>query len=172
MMIRALTPADAAIVREIRLRALQEHPSAFGSSYEEEKDFALEKWAERLNGQPNNISFGAFLEEELVGINSFLRNTHLKMRHRGNIVAMYTLPHLRGQGIGRALLQAAIGYARQLDGLEDITLAVTVGNERAKRLYEKMGFSTYSYEPRFLRIDDHYFDLEWMILSLATTAEG
>lgn len=171
MNIRILTPTDAPVLREIRLQALQEVPSAYGSSYEEEVTFSMERWEQRLQGSLAT-SFGAFIDEALVGTNALVREPHLKTRHRASIVAMYTLPHLRGQGIGKALLQAAIDHARTLEGIEDINLAVTVGNDSAKGLYQKMGFQTYSYDPRFLRIDDQYFDLEWMILSLANDPKG
>jgi [ribosomal protein S18]-alanine N-acetyltransferase len=55
-----------------------------------------------------------------------------------NNVAM--LPHLRGQGIGTALLQHIVEEGRRL-GAKRATLEVRASNEGARRLYERLGFS-------------------------------
>ncbi|WP_250632779.1 GNAT family N-acetyltransferase [Rhodoflexus caldus] len=48
-------------------------------------------------------------------------------------------PDLSGRGYGTAMLQEIIGYARS-KGFRRIELSVTVGNDAAKNLYEKVGF--------------------------------
>jgi ribosomal protein S18 acetylase RimI-like enzyme len=47
---------------------------------------------------------------------------------------------VEGQGVGRALLEAAEGWARA-QGLELITLNVFVGNQRARAVYERIGYA-------------------------------
>ena len=79
---------------------------------------------------------------------------------------MYVPPVYRGQGIGKRLLLEALARARTVRGLEDLILAVTVGNERARALYLAMGFKTVTREPRYLKIGEEYFDIEWMHLSV------
>jgi RimJ/RimL family protein N-acetyltransferase len=54
-------------------------------------------------------------------------------------LGMSILPEARGQGGGRALLQAAVDHARGA-GLHKIELEVWPDNERAIALYEKFGF--------------------------------
>lgn len=54
-----------------------------------------------------------------------------------NNVAMR--PRFRAQGIGTALLQHVLAEARQL-GARRATLEVRASNERARRLYERLGF--------------------------------
>ena len=44
----------------------------------------------------------------------------------------------RGQGVGKALYEFAIGYARE-NGCYDVTLNVWEGNKSARAFYEKMG---------------------------------
>ncbi len=51
-------------------------------------------------------------------------------------------------------------------GVEEVVLAVTVGNELAHRLYVAAGFKPYCIEPRYIKLDDQYFDIEWMVLLL------
>jgi ribosomal protein S18 acetylase RimI-like enzyme len=48
-------------------------------------------------------------------------------------------PEAQGRGLGAALVTAALrAFSEQ--GLEAATLSVTVGNDRAHRLYELLGF--------------------------------
>ncbi|MEO8612612.1 MAG: GNAT family N-acetyltransferase, partial [Chloroflexota bacterium] len=143
--VRILGTEDAAAYQAVRLRGLREHPEAFGSSLEEEADTPLEKTAQSLaKSLPNNPLFGAFVDEELVGLIGLFRASHLKMRHRATIGAMYVAPEARQQKLGRALLDTALEYARSLEGLEDVVLAVTVGNDAARALYASAGFQSYS----------------------------
>jgi ribosomal protein S18 acetylase RimI-like enzyme len=80
---------------------------------------------------------------------------------------MYVPPEYRDQGVGKALLLDAITRAHTLSGLEDLILAVTVGNERARALYVVVGFTSVAIEPRYLKIGVQYFDIEWMHLSVS-----
>lgn len=165
--VRILGTEDAAAYQAVRLRGLREHPEAFGSSLEEEADTPLEKTAQSLaKSLPNNPLFGAFVDEELVGLIGLFRASHLKMRHRATIGAMYVAPEARQQKLGRALLDTALEYARSLEGLEDVVLAVTVGNDAARALYASAGFQSYSIDPRLVFTNNRYYDVEWMILQL------
>ncbi len=169
--VRFLQTQDAAAFLAVRLRALHEHPEAFGSSLEEEADTPVEQTAEFLGKSlPNNPVFGAFIDEQLVGIINLNRSSRVKTRHRANIGAMYVTPEARKQKLGRALLDTAIEYARSLEGVKDVVLAVTVGNEAARALYVSAGFQSYSIDPRYIYTDGRYYDIEWMILPLFPTS--
>ena len=54
MQIRELTKTDAIEYRTFRLRALKEHPMAFSSSYDDQRDWPLEIFAERLSETPGS----------------------------------------------------------------------------------------------------------------------
>jgi ribosomal protein S18 acetylase RimI-like enzyme len=167
MLIRPLTATDAARYQPLRLRALREHPEAFASAFEDEQPLTLETVAHRLQqSSAERYSLGAFDGEELSGLLFFHRWEGRKIRHRASIGGMYVPPEHRGRGIGKALLLDAITHAHTLSGLEDLILAVTVGNERARALYLAVGFTSVAIEPRYLKIGEQYFDIEWMHLSV------
>jgi RimJ/RimL family protein N-acetyltransferase len=46
-------------------------------------------------------------------------------------------------------------------------LAVTVGNEQARALYLKVGFTPVAIDPRYIKVGERYFDIEWMQLRLS-----
>ncbi len=60
---------------------------------------------------------------------------------RGDIWCLCVHPRHRGRGLGRALLLAGIDWLR-LQGIESAHLAVDGANDRAKHLYESVGFVT------------------------------
>jgi ribosomal protein S18 acetylase RimI-like enzyme len=167
MLIRPLTATDATRYQPLRLRALREHPEAFASAFEDEQQLSLETAVRRLQqSSAERYSLGAFDGEELSGLLFFHRWEGLKLRHRASIGGMYVPPEYRGRGIGKALLLDAIARAHALSGLEDLVLAVTVGNERARALYLAVGFTSVAIEPRYLKIGEEYFAIEWMQLSV------
>lgn len=62
-----------------------------------------------------------------------------RLRHTGKLEVMVSA-EARGQGIGRALVEAAVQWACDHTELQKIGLAVFADNERAVKLYESLGF--------------------------------
>jgi len=167
MDIHQLHEHDAEVFRNLRLRALREHPEAFLASFEEERMKPVEQVAEKLRiSTSENFDLGAFVEGQLVGIAHFARQEGVKVKHRAYIEAMYVVPERRGLGIGRALLEQLIAHARTLTGLEELGLWVIIGNERAQTLYEAVGFQTFCIEPRSIKVGERYYDGAGMLLRL------
>jgi L-amino acid N-acyltransferase YncA len=162
----SVTADDAAAYQALRLRALQEHPEAFGSAYEDECTRPLAAVAERLQALPERFTLGAWSTGELVGIVSFYQSAGRKVCHRGGVGGMYVASAARGQGAGRALLAELINRARRLPALEEIILAVTVGNVTARSIYLAVGFQPSHVEKRYIKVADRYYDIEWMTLLL------
>lgn len=165
MNIRLLSTNDSNAYRTLRLMALQKHPSAFASSYEEEKDRTAAFYGERFQSK-ESFTFGAFEGEKLIGSVTLLKETKLKLKHRALIVAMYVSDEARRKGIGRALIAAALEEAKRIEGIEQIYLAVESTNEPAKRLYSSFGFEIFGKDKKAIKIGDHYFDEEHMVLFL------
>jgi GNAT superfamily N-acetyltransferase len=117
----AVGPDDWKSWREIRLRSLRQDPDAFGSTYEREAAFTEQTWRSRLDGT-SGPSVLAYAGDEVVGM----------------VVAMWTAPDRRGQGIGRQVLDHVIGWAGERGLLVDLWVAD--GNPGARRLYERHGF--------------------------------
>ena len=165
--LRTLDETDAVAFRAIWLRALREHPEAFGAAWEEEQQTA-EEIATRLRTEatPESFTLGAFAGQTLVGIVSFRRWTQVKLRHSSSLSGMYVAPEVRGQGVGRMLIAEVVARARRLPGVQRIRLAVTATNVTARALYESLGFESFGIEPQQLLVDGQGYDVDWMVLSL------
>lgn len=166
MEIKQLEPKDAMQYRSLRLEALQNSPDSFASSYEEEKEQTAEKYKIRFAAPTNTFTFGAFDDNQLVGVVTLIREQLMKLNHRASIVAMYTKPAKRGCGVGKALLNKAIKKAYTLEGIEQIYLTVVSTNVPAKKMYASCGFEVYGLEKRALKYNNTYYDEEQMVLFL------
>jgi ribosomal protein S18 acetylase RimI-like enzyme len=168
MHIRRLTPADASAFQALRLVALKEEPSAFGSSYEEEKDFPASKIEDRLAVKPDRGPFGAFENDTLVGVVALGRESMNKLAHKALIWGMYVIPKARGRGIGRSLLLEALSLARSVPEVQQVNLCVNASNTEAIRLYESVGFKVFGREPGAMFINGELHDEVHMYLRLTT----
>ena len=77
-------------------------------------------------------------DDRIVGRLSLARDTHPASVHVADLGMMVAASHRR-RGIGRALLDAAVGWAR-VAGVSKLELHVFPWNEPAIRLYEGFGF--------------------------------
>jgi ribosomal protein S18 acetylase RimI-like enzyme len=159
--VRRLDIADVEDYRTIRLAALQTEPEAFGSTYAVEAVRPIAAFAERLT---TSTIFGAYDGGRLVGVVGFKQEDGQKDRHKASVWGMYVEPDARGQGVGKALIEAVIGSAR--DVVEQLTLTVVQGNDAAISLYRKSGFEVYGVEPRALKSSRGYSDEVLMALML------
>ncbi|OAF11015.1 acetyltransferase [Bradyrhizobium centrolobii] len=151
--IRLLTRADAALYREIRLEALAAHPEAFSSTFAREQEKPLAWFEERLT---TSDVFGAFTEQELLGVAGFRRQEGAKTEHKAVLWGMYVRPQARKSGAGKLLIDAIVAHAAK--HVEQLQLAVISENEAALRLYTAAGFVEYGREVKALKQGGRYFD--------------
>lgn len=138
--IRPITPLNASLFKAVRLRALQDAPYAFGSTYAKESQFADSEWLariERMNGK-RGIGYLAMDGETACGIaGSFLDENDST---RAQLISMWTAPTHRQQGIGRLLISKILTWAR-LRKAHTLLLMVTCNNQPAIHFYERLGFT-------------------------------
>ena len=133
LLVRAAEPVDWATWRDLRLQALQDSPSAFGSTYERERAFDETTWRERVQGR-DGVSVLAWLDGTAVGMGGGFRDLPGFL----HVVAMWTDPAHRGLGVGAAVLRALEAWAAPRD--LRLHLDVNVANPGARALYERCGY--------------------------------
>ena len=152
MNIRRLTPSDGAAFRTLRLAALLDTPEAFVASHEEEVDQPMAFFAKRLIQRPGHAVFGAFAGDRLAGTAGLARATTIQLAHKCNLWGMYVAESARGHGVARALVEAALDYARATPGVAKVTLSVDSANVAAIALYESLGFVVFAREADAVRL--------------------
>jgi ribosomal protein S18 acetylase RimI-like enzyme len=166
MLIRHLTPGDAPSFQVLRLAALREAPTAFGSSYEEEKDHPLSTFEEWLAVKSDRGPLGAFEDGTLVGIACLGRESLKKRSHKAFIWGMYVVPHARRKGVGRTLLLEALTFARSIPEVQQVNLCVNASNTSAIHLYHSCGFREFGRESGAMLINGELHDELHMCLVL------
>jgi len=171
MTIRTLTRDDVVAFRAVRLEALLDSPTAFGSSHHEEAHQPLDWFARRLDSD-DGMMLGAFEANALIGIVGVVRETAAKERHRAVIRSMFVTPAARGRGVAAALLRDALAAADALPGVWQVILTVTAGNAAAMRLYRAHGFTPYGLLPSSLYVGERYYDDVLMIRQRTSETDG
>jgi len=109
--------------------------------------------------------FVAETDDELVGRLSVGRDPHPASAHVADLGLMVAASHRR-RGIGRALLDAAVGWARRA-GVRKLELHVFPYNTGAIALYEDFGFVREGYRKQHYRRPDGYVDAILMAYDVA-----
>jgi GNAT superfamily N-acetyltransferase len=138
MNVRQIAADEWSRLRDIRLRALADAPSAFGSSLAREQDRTEADWRRWLETR-DGVMFACVdeVEDAWVGI----AGTYAEAEDPDLVwvVSMWVAPEARRRGAGRLLLGACVDWARARLARE-VRLWVTEGNDAARTLYETAGF--------------------------------
>jgi ribosomal protein S18 acetylase RimI-like enzyme len=138
--VRRVRADEGPVLKEIRLAALSESPSAFASSHAAEVDEPDGHWASRASlgaAGEHGATYFAIADTSVVGMVSAYRPDPVGSSIE--LVSMWVSPSHRRAGIAGELVRAVLGWANGT-GATTVDLWVTRGNEAAVRLYEATGF--------------------------------
>jgi GNAT superfamily N-acetyltransferase len=127
-----LDEADWRAFADLRLRALADTLGSNDPQYQQETSFTAAQWRRRLRA---HAQFAALVNDRLVGLVG-------AQRESAESVYLYSLwvePAARGHDLARALLTAAVDWARG-QRVRRVTLRVGVANASARAVYERLGF--------------------------------
>ena len=138
VVVRRATPGDAAALVELG-RAVSSEPEGWLITDNDWRDQADERrYLRAVRRSPHAAVFVAETPAGVVGRLSLARDSHPASRHVADVGLMVAAGHRR-RGIGRALLEQAVEWAKET-GIEKLELHVFPYNEPAIRLYEEFGF--------------------------------
>ena len=163
--IRPAEPGDAEELTRLAEAVSAEPEAWLISSNGEWRSVGDERrYLKALRRYPHAAVFVAERYGVVVGRLSVARDQHPASSHVADLGLMVA-QGARGHGIGTALLQAAVDWAREA-GIRKLELHVFPWNEPAMRLYEKFGFEREGYRKGHYRRDGEDVDAVLMALSL------
>ena len=127
-------PDDWRLVRDVRLRALEDSPDAFGVTLADARAQPEEIWLQRLAGP--NPTFLAVRDGHGLGMGGGFLPPEPDVAW---IWGMWTEPAARGLGVGRQILEAVVTWADAVGRTP--RLHVAEGNEPARAVYVAAGFA-------------------------------
>lgn len=135
--VRQLTPDDVPVLREIRLRALADTPENFGSLVAVERAKPDDDWRAWLR---DRAWFAAFSDDSGDSDDTAVALVcGWPAEPEWLVYSMWVAPQARGRGVAADLI-GAVREAAEEAGAEAIGLHVFAGNDRARRVYERLGF--------------------------------
>lgn len=141
VVVRRVRADEIDTLREVRLAALSDSPSAFASTYAQERALTDHDWAERARLSASGSERATFLAvdgESVVGLVGGYRRADSS--GEVELISMWTDPSARRAGVGRLLVGAVLGWARSV-GADRVDLWVVRGNRAAESLYRSLGFT-------------------------------
>ena len=122
-----------------------------------------EKFIQNINKEEHSVLYVVWKNGEIIG-DASLSGFSRRMSHRAEF-GISVVKSEWGQGIGSALLQKCIMYAKE-HAIELINLEVRSDNIRAIHVYEKYGFRKIGTSPAYYKMDGTYYDFDLMVLDL------
>lgn len=134
--IRTIEEKDNAAIAAVIRRTLEEFGAAHpGTVYYDEATDALYQLFQQT---PRSVYFIAEKEGEVVGGGGIFPSPGLP-DDTCELVKMYLLPHVRGIGLGKKIIQQCILFAKDY-GYQNIYLETMPELKKALTTYEKFGF--------------------------------
>ena len=162
--VRAAEPTDAAALVALAEEVVAE-PEGWLISDGRWRGVADERrYLRTLRRHPHAAVFVAEGRNGIVGRLSVARDTHPASYHVADLGLMVAAGHRR-EGIGSALLDQAVAWARQA-GVRKLELHVFPHNEPAIALYERFGFEREGYRRAHYRRGREYVDAVLMAYSV------
>ena len=134
-----ISPENVAVFKTIRLRALEDSPTAFGSTYARESQLTDEEWLQRSRrwATEGSIGYIAFDGESPCGLVACY--TEEQDPHSAHVISIWVDPGARRAGVGTVLIEALKTWGSS-SGLGQLRLMVTSVNTVAIGFYERRGF--------------------------------
>ena len=160
VVIRPATPDDVEAMLDV-YESVAAEGRWIGGELPIDRERMRRGWLERLDaGAESALTLVAEVDRRAIG------QLDLWVTHGRAELGMAILDGYRGRGIGSALMERAVAWARER-GLAKVSLEVWPHNTAAIGLYEKFGFRREGYHPRhWVRKNGEAWDLISMGLVL------
>lgn len=135
MDVRSTETKDWMLLKQVRLAALLDTPTAFGVSYQTAAAYNDEQWKERASSAGTEFWL-AFEQDRPVG----MIGAAVSSANRFNLIGMWVEPAARGSGAAAQLVEAVKARAT-VKGFDRVFLDVSPDNARASNFYLEQGFT-------------------------------
>ena len=139
--VHRVTPGDAARMRALRLEMLADSPLAFLETVAQAAARPHEDYRRRIIQASAGRALAQFVADPGGRLIGHAGGTVMPEEPGVTIVfAVYITPAHRGTGVLADLVEAVAAWSREV-GRSELMLEVVVGNDRAVRAYERLGFT-------------------------------
>lgn len=135
---------------------------------EEGIGYTLEDEVKMIQGYEENLNSTMFIaldSNQIVSIGNLSASKRERTKHV-SVLGISVLKSHWNMGIGKQMMNTLIDFAKQAPDTKAVHLEVRSDNRIAIHLYESVGFKKNSTIPEMMFIQDNYYDIDLMILSV------
>jgi GNAT superfamily N-acetyltransferase len=125
------------VFKDVRLRALQDSPTAFSSTHAKESQCPDEEWRKRAVRWSSDGSAIFLAVDGDAGCG--IIGAYEEKGRCAQVISMWVAPVARRAGVGKRLVDTVADWARSR-GTRELKLMVTSVNHGAIAFYKRMGF--------------------------------
>lgn len=125
------------MLRDVRLNALKESPKSFLSKYERESTYEENQWREEFSRGEWFVVGNDGPPQGMIGVT---RSSDISPADR-YLEYLWIAPKSRNYGLATSLVRAVVERLAAA-GISAVWLWILDGNESARKLYEKCGFTS------------------------------
>jgi ribosomal protein S18 acetylase RimI-like enzyme len=133
--VEVLTEDEWPRLREVRLSALRDYPSAFLASHEREAAYDERRWRREFSRGEWNLMLAG---DQAIGLLGVTREPAMASQEC-YLEFLWVAPGFRRSGIASMLLRTVLDRLKE-SGVHTVWLYILNGNQEAMHLYEGFGF--------------------------------
>jgi RimJ/RimL family protein N-acetyltransferase len=112
---------------------------------------------ERVSTDPNTLMVLGLIDNSIVSVAMLSSFGRRRIAHNSNLSVSVKKEHW-AKGIGTAVMEELIRFAREHSVIKNISLGVKASNSNALKLYEKLGFVKVGLHKNYFNINGTYDD--------------
>lgn len=159
--IRKMELRDAASIIEHKKIVTAENPDTLATAIENKNITIQEEETTIKSLGPNDLGIVAVDGDKVIGMLNLRQDQRKKFEHVGqfgiSLQSGYT-----GSGMGTAMVEQAVEFARSNEKMEKVILTVFANNPGAIKLYKRLGFEEEATLKNQVKLVDGYTDLVYM----------
>jgi len=138
--VQLITPAEGCRWKALRLGALRDAPSAFGSTHAQVSRWSDAEWDRRVALLCGDSQAGYMACDGTADVGMAAGVLADGEPTRAALISMWVTPSHRGRGVGRLLVTRVADWSRSR-GVRTLCLTVTSNNAVAVAFYQRLGFT-------------------------------
>lgn len=115
------------------------------------------EYLKNINDNDNALMLLGIIDNKIISVSQVNASNRKRIAHNSEL-AISVKKEYWGMGIGTAVMEELIDFARSSNTIKNISLGVKASNKKAQHLYEKLGFEKVGVHRNFFNIDGNYDD--------------
>jgi RimJ/RimL family protein N-acetyltransferase len=115
------------------------------------------KYIENISNDANILMILGIINDNIVSVAQISSPNRKRIAHNSD-VSISVKKEYWGNGIGSAVMEELISFAKEHDTIKNISLGVKASNHKAIAMYEKFGFKKVGVHKDYFNVDSNFDD--------------